>query len=118
MTYELFLAPAARTDIVGTLEWSVRNFGDAVGNGYEALIVAAIELVRDDPSVLGSRERGDLAAGLRTLHLRTCRNEVSPAAWRIASPRHVVVYRQVGGVVQVVRLLHEAMDISAVRFAE
>lgn len=85
---------------------------------YEALIVAAIDLIREDPTVLGSRKRGDLAAGLRTLHLRACRNEVSPAVSRIASPRHVVIYRQVGDIVQAVRLLHEAVDITAVRFAE
>ncbi|WP_206476473.1 type II toxin-antitoxin system RelE/ParE family toxin [Microbacterium sp. KRD172] len=115
MTHELFLAPAARADIVDALEWSVKNFGDTVRDGYEALIIAAINLIRDDPTVLGSRERDDLATGLRTLHLRACRDEVSPAVRRIASPRHFVVYRQVGKVIQVVRLLHEAMDIPAQR---
>ncbi|MDJ1371413.1 type II toxin-antitoxin system RelE/ParE family toxin [Gulosibacter molinativorax] len=86
--------------------------------GYEALIVSAIESIRDNPRVLGSRERDDLASGLRTFHLRGSRNKVSPAARRIASPRHFVVYRQTDDIVQVVRLLHEAMDISVVPFAE
>lgn len=111
MTNELFLAPAARTDIVDALEWSVKNFGDTVRDGYEALIIVTIDLIRVDPTVLGSRERDDLATGMRTLHLRTCRNEVSPAVRRIASPRHFVVYRQVGQAIQVVRLLHESMDV-------
>ena len=118
MTYRLSLAPAARADIVDALDWSVKNFGDVVRDGYEALIVAAIDLIRDNPIAPGSRERGDLASGLRTLHLRACRNEVSPAVHRIASPRHFLVYRRTGDIIQVVRLLHEAMDISAVNFAE
>ncbi len=53
MTHELFLAPAARADIVDALEWSVKSFGDTVRDGYEALIIAAINLIRDDPTVLG-----------------------------------------------------------------
>ncbi|WP_425280711.1 hypothetical protein [Leucobacter insecticola] len=32
---------------------------------------------------------------------------------RIAHPRHFVVYRQAGEVIEVVRILHEAMDVSA-----
>lgn len=106
MTYRLSLAPAARADIIDTLDWSTQNFGAKVREGYEALIVTALDLIREDPAALGSRERADLAGGLRTLHLRACRNEVSPAVRRIASPRHFVVYRQVGEDVQVVRLLH------------
>lgn len=60
--------------------------------------------------MLGSRERADLAVGLRTLHLRACHHYVSPTIRRIASPRHFVVYRKVGDVAQVVRLLHDAMN--------
>lgn len=115
MTYRLYLAPAARADIIDTLEWSTQSFGVKVREGYEALIVAALELIREDPVVLGSRERDDLVNGLRTLHLRACRNELSPAVKRIGSPRHFVVYRQVDAVVQVVRLLHESMDVTAVK---
>lgn len=116
MTNQISLAPAARADIIDILDWSAQNFGAKVREGYEALIVAAFDLIREDPSVLGSRERADLAEGLRTLHLRACRNEVSPAVRRIASPRHFVVYRHVGEVVQVVRLLHESMDVTAINF--
>lgn len=116
MTYQLSIAPAARTDIINTLSWSTQSFGVEVGEGYQALIVAALDLIRKDPAVLGSRERADLAAGLRTLHLRACRNRVTPAVRRIASPRHFMVYRQNGQTVQVVRLLHDSMDVMAIKF--
>jgi toxin ParE1/3/4 len=71
VTYELSLAPAARADIIDALDWSGKNFGDLVREGYEALIIAALDLIRSDPAVLGSHER----------------------------------------VVQVVRLLHDAMNL-------
>ncbi|MGO1544843.1 MAG: type II toxin-antitoxin system RelE/ParE family toxin [Gulosibacter sp.] len=118
MTYRLDLAPAARADIIETLDWSTQNFGVKVREGYEALIIAALGLIRDDPAVIGSHERVDLADGLRTIHLRACRKVVNPAVRRIASPRHLVVYRERGEVVQVVRLLHESMDASAIDFAD
>lgn len=115
MNYTVTLTRAARSDIAEALEWSEERFGEEVRQGYEALIVAALHAVTSNPTLPGSRDRPDLASGIRTLHLRTCRNEVSPAARRIASPRHFLIYRQVGQVIQVVRLLHESMDISAQR---
>lgn len=118
MTYEIDLTPAARVDIVDALGWSLENFGESVRDGYNALIFATLDAIGSNPNLVGSHDRSDLAAGLRMVHLRTGRDEVSPAVRRIASPRHFVVYRQVDEVVQVVRLLHDAMDISARRIPE
>lgn len=39
------------------------------------------------------------------------RDDVSPNVRKIVKPRHFVIYGQVGNVVQVVRLLHEAMNL-------
>lgn len=118
MTYQLDLGDDAKADIRDILEWSVSHFGVPVRDGYQALIRAAFVCIAEDPELPGSHNRDTLRPGLRTLHLRTCRNEVSPAVRRIASPRHFIVYRQVGEVIQVVRLLHDAMDISAQRIPE
>lgn len=118
MTHQLSLAPAARADIIDALDWSMQNFGDRVREGYEALISTSISLILADPLIIGSRERDDLGPGLRALHLRAYRDEVTPAVRRIASPRHFIVYRKLGDVVQVVRLLHEAMDITAIKFTD
>lgn len=111
MKFELDLAPEAEADIDDILEWSVTQFGAAVRDGYEALIVAAISSILDDPCRTGSHDRTDLGRGIRTLHLASSRDDVSQDVRRIASPRHFVVYRQVEGVIQVVRLLHEAMNL-------
>ena len=115
MTFQLDLGEDAETDIDDILEWSVFRFGAAIRDGYQALMMATFASIARDPEVPGSHDRSDLGLGLRTLHLRACRDEVSPAARRIANPRHFVVYRQTGEVVQVIRLLHEAMDVSAQR---
>jgi toxin ParE1/3/4 len=113
VTYRLKLGVEAEADIDDILEWSFSHFGESVSDGYRALVLATLAHIARDPELPGSHERNDLGQGMRTVHLRTCRNEVSPAERRIASPRHFMIYRKIGGVVQVVRLLHEAMDISA-----
>jgi toxin ParE1/3/4 len=110
VTFELLLAPEAEADIDNILEWSMVHFGAAVREGYEALVTAAIRSLADDPNRPGSRARSDLGVGVRSLHLRFSRDDVGHVR-KIAKPRHFVIYRQVGEVVQVVRLLHEAMDL-------
>ena len=107
MTFELYLAPEAEADIDDILEWSVTQFGAAIRDGYEALIGAAIRSIVDKPNRAGSHDRADLGSGVRILHLMSSRDDVSQNVRKIVKPRHFVVYRQVGNVVQVVRLLHD-----------
>lgn len=112
MTFQLDLGEDSEADIDYILEWSVFRFGAAVRDGYQALMRAMFASIARDPKLPGSHDPSDLGHRLRTLHLRVCRDEVSPAVRRIANPRHFVAYRQAGEVIQVVRLLHDAMDIS------
>ena len=113
MTFQLDLGEDAEADIDGILEWSVFRFGAAIRDGYQALMMATFASIARNPELPGSHDRSDLGHGLRTLHMRACRDEVRPSVRRITNPRHFVVYRQAGEVVQVVRLLHDAMDVSA-----
>jgi len=111
VTFELYLAPEAEADIDDILEWSVTQFGAAIRDGYEELIDVAIRSIVDDPDRAGSHDRIDLGGGVRSLHLMSSRDDVSPNVRKIVKPRHFVIYGQVGNVVQVVRLLHEAMNL-------
>lgn len=111
MSYQIELADEARQDVLAILEWSVARFGESVREGYEALIQAAFERIADSPDTAGSHERDDLRSDVRSLHLRTCRSDVLRTVRRITNPRQFVIYRQVGETVQVVRLLHDAMDL-------
>ena len=113
MTFRLKVGPEAEEDIEHILEWSVFRFGADVRDGYQALIRATLTSIARDPGLPGSHEREDLGRSVQIVHLRTCRDEVKPGARRIAKPRHLVIYRCEGTVVQVVRLLHDAMDISS-----
>lgn len=112
MTFSLQLAPDAETDVDDILEWSVEKFGAAVRDGYEELISAAIDALLADPKHPGTHERPELGRGIRVVHLRSSRDHVPTGARRILSPRHFVVYRMAGDVVQIVRILHDAMDPS------
>ena len=112
MTFELDLAPAAEADIDTILDWSVVHFGEAVRDGYEELINAAFGNILVDPNCAGSHDRPDLGSGVRSLHLKSSRNSIKSGVRRIARPRHFVFYRQVGNTIQVVRILHETMNIS------
>lgn len=116
MTFESVLAPEAEADIDDILEWSVTQFGTEIRDGYEALIAVAIASVADDPNRAGSHNRPDLGYGIRTLHLSSSRHDVSQNVRQIAKPRHFVIYRQAGDVVQVVRVLHDAMNLPEQHF--
>lgn len=112
MILGLFLAPDAEADIDDILEWTVERFGEPVRDGYEELINTAINELLADPERIGTEPRPDLGPGIRVVHLRSSRDHIPHGVRRILKPRHFVVYRQVGDVLQVVRVLHEAMDLS------
>jgi toxin ParE1/3/4 len=101
----------ARADIRHLLAWSEAKFGPAVRDGYEELLFAALSDIAADPHRLGVKERPDLGPGVRTWHLALSRDHVADNARRIATPRHIIVFRVVADIVQVARVLHEAMDL-------
>lgn len=113
MSYELDLAHEALADVNDILEWSEFRFGGDVRDSYEALISAAFDGIVEDPKLPGSHERNDIRVGLRCLHLRSCRDDVGGGVRRVAKPRHLVIDRCEGTVVQGVRLLHDTMDVSS-----
>lgn len=115
MSFALYLAPDAEADIDDILEWSVAKFGVAVRDGYEDLINTAIESILADPEHLGTRERPELGHGIRVVHLRSSRDHVPAGVRKIVAPRHFVVYRQVADTIQIVRILHDAMDFASHR---
>lgn len=58
-----------------------------------------------EPNRVGSRERGELEFGVRTFH-------VNLVASRRAAARHIIVYRLASdGVVDVLPILHESMEL-------
>ena len=104
------VARAARMDIIDALRYSGSRFGPGARQRYLALIGATFESIAQQPERIGSHCRDELAPGLRSIHLRHGREPSTQD--RVARPRHIVFYRVgSGGTVEIVRLLHEAMEV-------
>ncbi|MEE4675257.1 type II toxin-antitoxin system RelE/ParE family toxin [Pseudomonas viridiflava] len=101
----------ARADIVDILRLSQTQFGDQARQRYQALILAALQAIAGTPYRI-SHERDELAPGLRSYHLVYSRQQAKHPHGTVKSPRHVVFYRVANDeVIEVVRLLHDAMDV-------
>ncbi|MBP2291548.1 type II toxin-antitoxin system RelE/ParE family toxin [Azospirillum rugosum] len=99
------LTRRAERDFADILTETVQRFGRIQFEAYRALLTTAIEAVAAMPQRPGSRPRDELARNVRTFH-------AALVGKRMSAARHVIVYR-VGadGVVEILRLLHDSMDV-------
>lgn len=99
--WQIRLSQAAELDIAAIVMWTSDRFGERQARRYAETITRTITGLSMGPNLLNSRVRDDLPAGLR----------IHPIARRRERARHVLIYRATGsGVVEIVRVLHEAMD--------
>ncbi len=106
------ISNAARTDIVDILRSSQLQFGGAARHRYQALILTALQEIAALPQRIGTAGRDDIAPGLRSYHLTHSRQSARQSRAYVKKPRHIVFYRVLtGDVIEVVRLLHDAMDV-------
>lgn len=106
----LVVAPDAEGDFDEIIRTSAEAFGEIAAHRYRLLIQQAFAdvLARPDrPKVPGVPET------LRLYPIRHSRLRAPPQD-RVGQSRHVVVYRQDEEQVEVVRILHDRMDIPAV----
>jgi toxin ParE1/3/4 len=105
------LARRAQADISRILAASGETWGDDVKRRYAGLLTRAIRQVAAEPDGRATRERAELAPGLRSFHLRRVRQPDRRAAVR--RPVHLVYFRLIQpGLVEIVRVLHERMEPS------
>jgi toxin ParE1/3/4 len=103
MTWTIRISARARRDIVNALHWSVDQFGDRQQDAYRQLIEEALARIGADPEAAPARTRPEFGKGLWTLHIGR----------RGKAARHLFAYRlRADGVIDVARLLHDAMDLS------
>ncbi|TCQ28996.1 type II toxin-antitoxin system RelE/ParE family toxin [Rhizobium sp. PP-CC-3G-465] len=69
------LSAAAEADIVDILAWTHGHFGTKARLRYERLIATALRNVAIDPHRLGCIKRPELGQGVRSYHLRHCRDQ-------------------------------------------
>jgi toxin ParE1/3/4 len=96
------LTAAAEADFEDILRWTVGRFGEAQARIYAETLSAALNVLATGPTVVGARRRDDILRGIFTLHVAR-------------KGRHFVMFR-VGRapdreVIEVLRLLHDAMDL-------
>jgi toxin ParE1/3/4 len=93
--------------IVWTLVvWTLREFGDQQARIYADALSAALVALTAGPTTVGAKERSEIGKGLYTLHVARGGHK----------GRHFVLFR-VGPDkhqrhVEVLRLLHDAMDLT------
>ena len=105
------LARRAEADISQILATSAKNWGIGARRRYAGLLTRAIRHVAAGPEGRVTRERTDLAPGLRSFHVRYVRQDDRKAGVR--RPVHVLYYRVTWpGLVEIVRVLHEQMEPS------
>jgi toxin ParE1/3/4 len=106
------LAPAVRSDIRAALMWSQERFGQRAALRYRELLKQALRDLASDAERPGSKERPDLARGVRTYHLYFSRDRAGGVVGVAGRPRHFLIYRQRGGDgIEVLRLLHDVRDL-------
>ena len=87
------LSPAAQADLESIWDYTVRHWGDAQAERYTRGIQAACEALSN--GTLVSRSADDIRAGYR----------------KAAVGSHVMFFRVQGDVVEIIRILHQSMDV-------
>jgi toxin ParE1/3/4 len=102
--WTLRVAASAEEDFKAIVRWSNLQFGERQARVYASTISLALEALNGGPAVSGVKARDDIAKGIRTLHV----------ARHGRRGRHFVVFRvadEERRILEVLRLLHDAMDL-------
>ncbi len=90
-----------RTDFEHIVAWTVTQFGEQ----HADTILSALAALSEGPSILGTRARDDISKGLLSLHV----------ARQGRKGRHLILFRvdptSGRNVIEVIRLLHDSMDL-------
>lgn len=104
-SWQVRLTAAAEVDFDRIVRWSSERFERAQSLAYAQTISDAIAGLTEGPRAIGVRVRNDIGRGIMTLHV----------ARRGRPGRHLVVFRVARDrqqeVIEVLRLLHDAMDL-------
>jgi toxin ParE1/3/4 len=104
------LTGPAKEDARQIVSMSRERWGLEASRRYGDLLFAAVLKVADDPFGRMTKDESALSQDLRSLHTRFA----SVARGRVVrKPVHILYYRELdGGMVQIVRILHERMNVA------
>lgn len=89
------LSPLARADLDNIWEHTSKRWDDDQAEAYLRMIQAAIDTVTANPKL--GRPYDDVRAGY----------------WRHRAGSHLILYRETSDAIDIVRVLHEKMDIGS-----
>jgi toxin ParE1/3/4 len=99
------LTATAEADYQGIIDWTLRQFGDLQARVYAKTLAAALAALTAGPTTVGAKDRREIGKGLFTLHVARDGHK----------GRHFVLFRIVRDKshrqIEVLRLLHDAMDL-------
>lgn len=99
------LSAAAETDYRQILHWTLKNFGATHAKDYAAVLTSALQALCAGTRTVGVKAREEIGANIWTLHV----------ARQGRKGRHFILFRvnRVQGhqVIDVLRLLHDSMDL-------
>lgn len=99
------LAATAQEDYQDILQWTADQFGLDQARTYADTLAIALEDLCAGPGILGVKERSEIGPNLYTLHV----------ARKGRKGRHFVMFQaaqtQGGNVIDVLRILHDSMDL-------
>ncbi len=104
---KLLISGAARLDLVSILEASLSRLGEEGRARYSRLLIQSLRELRAAPEGSATRQRPELAAGMRSLHLGHVRKNPG-----VKDPLHFLLYRvRKNQPVELLRVLHERLDL-------
>jgi toxin ParE1/3/4 len=99
------LTAAAEADYRNIIAWTLEQLGDVQARVYADTLLAALVELTAGPTTVGAKERSEIGKGLFTLHV----------ARGGRKGRHFVLFRigpdKTQSRIEVLRLLHDAMDL-------
>jgi toxin ParE1/3/4 len=100
------LTKTAESDYQSIIVWTLREFGDLQARIYADTLSAALMALTAGPTAVGTKERSEIGKGVFTLHVARGGHK----------GRHFVLFRVGPGKhqrhIEVLRLLHDAMDLT------
>lgn len=95
------LTDQAERDLEEIAIWTADHFGALQTRRYMKTLALALEALAAGPDSDGTKARDEVAPGVRSLH----------AARGGRRARHLVVFRASSNVIEVLRVLHDSMEL-------
>jgi toxin ParE1/3/4 len=99
------LTAAAEADFEHIVQWTIDRFGEKQAVVYAETLSLALQALSEGPSIVDAKARAEILKGLFSLHV----------ARQGRKGRHFILFRVArrgaGDVIEVLRLLHDSMDL-------